>query len=124
MDHKNLITLLNIFKNRPYHLYKFLLENNALNNEFLEKICKNEKLSDIDLVKMSEESKYFSNISEMKKYYNSFVEDLDTLKSKKSSKDLEIEINKMLDESILSENYEESTRIRDYMIENKMKRIK
>ncbi len=124
MDYRNLITILNIFKGRPYHLSQFLIENNALSKDFLDRICKNKKISNIDLLKMSEDNQYFNNISEMKSYYNSLVEDLNILKNKNSQKDLEIEINKMLDQSILSENYEESSRLRDYMIKNKIKRIK
>ena len=42
---KNLITLLKIFKNRPYHLSKYLLDNSAFDNSFLNKIKNSDKLS-------------------------------------------------------------------------------
>ncbi len=35
---RNLITLLKLFKNRPYHLSKYLLDNSAFNKDFLRKI--------------------------------------------------------------------------------------
>ena len=41
---KSLVVLLKMFKNRPYHLAKYLIENSALNNEFINKLTKSDKL--------------------------------------------------------------------------------
>ena len=45
--HKNLILLLKLFKNRPYHLSKYLLDNDAFTEDFLNKIKVSDKLSNI-----------------------------------------------------------------------------
>ena len=87
-NYKNLLTILKIFKNRPNHLSKFLLENKALTKEFLDKIENNDKLSNINLSKIGEDHFYFSNISEMKSYYASLVDDLELMNSKKDRESL------------------------------------
>ncbi len=118
---KNLLILLRIFKNRPNHLSKFLLDNKAFTEDFLKKIESNEKLSNINPSKIGEDHFYFSNISEMKSYYTSLVEDLDLMKSKKDRESLKHDLQLMIEKAILEENYEEAARIRDFMISNKLK---
>ncbi len=120
-NHKNLITLLKIFKNRPNHLSRFLLDNKAFTEEFLSKISSNDKLSDINLSKIGDNSFYFSNISEMKVFYSSLVEDLDIMKSKKDRDVLKKDLLDLISKAIDEENYEEAARIRDFMISNKLK---
>lgn len=120
-NYKNLLTLLKIFKNRPNHLSRFLLENNALTEDFLSKIEENEKLSNVNPSKIGDDHFYFSNISEMKSYYASLVEDLDNLKSKKDEESLKMDLLEMINIALLEENYEEAARIRDFMIHNKLK---
>jgi hypothetical protein len=120
-NYKNLITLLNAFKNRPNHLSRFLLENKAFTDEFLSKIESNEKLSNINLSKIGDESFYFSNITEMKSFYSSLVEDLELIKSKKDKETLKKDLLELLSKAILNEDYEEAARIRDFMIFNKLK---
>ena len=44
--YRNLVILLKMFKNRPYHLAKYLIENSALTNEFIKKVSENSKLSE------------------------------------------------------------------------------
>ena len=53
---KNLISFLKLFQNRPFHLAKYLLENNGLNDEFIDKITKSEKLNFL-----RKSSKYFKS---------------------------------------------------------------
>ncbi len=120
-DYKNLLTLLRMFKNRPNHLSKFLIENNALNKHFLDRIENSDKLSNINLSKTGDSHYYFTNISEMKAYYVSLVDDLELIKTKKSREDLKKYLIECLNVSILGEDFEEAARIRDFMVINKLK---
>jgi hypothetical protein len=43
----NLVTLLKTFKNRPYHLAKYLIENSALSDEFKKNILSNDKIKEL-----------------------------------------------------------------------------
>lgn len=115
--HRNLISLLKIFKNRPYHLSKYLIDNNAFNKEFIQKIENSAKLGDINQF----EQKYFSNISQMEDFYNSLLEETKT-NLKKSKKELTIELNKRLNVLIQEEKYEEAAALRDFMVQNGIKK--
>lgn len=115
--HRNLISLLKIFKNRPYHLSKYLIDNNALNKDFIQKIKNSEKLTDINQFAQ----KYFSNISQMEDFYNSLLEETRT-NIKKSKKELSIELNNRLNALIQEEKYEEAAALRDFMAQNGIKK--
>lgn len=117
-DYKNLLAILKLFRNRPSHLAKFLIDNKAFKLEFLEKIENSEKLSNINKSDL-----HFNTISEMNDYYNSLVDDLDKMRDKKTKKELELDFNSRLMLAIESENYEEASRIRDYMKKNKIRKI-
>jgi hypothetical protein len=112
--YEKLIKLLSLFKNRPYHLAKYLITNSALNEDFIE------KLKDSKISELKSENINFLTIEEMEIYYQSLI--VSNIEEK-SKEDIEIELNKKLDESIISENYEEATRIRDYMRLKNIKRI-
>lgn len=116
--HKNLISLLKIFKNRPYHLSKYLIDNNAFDKLFIQKIENSIKLSDINQF----DQKYFSSISQMEDFYNSLLEENKT-NLKKSKKELTIELNKRLNVLIQEEKYEEAAALRDFMIQNGIKKV-
>jgi hypothetical protein len=120
-SYQNLITLLKIFKNRPYHLAKFLIENSAFDNKFINNILNNSKLSDIsqDDSKINENFN-FLNISEMNDFYDSLIDDKELLN--KSKKDLEVEFNLKLDNLIKLEKFEEAAYIRDVMKRKNIKR--
>ena len=45
--YKNLITILKLFKNRPYHLAKYLIENDAFNDSFNKRLLESDKLNEI-----------------------------------------------------------------------------
>jgi hypothetical protein len=45
--YKNLIYILKLFKNRPYHLAEYLIENEAFNERFLKKLLESDKLSEM-----------------------------------------------------------------------------
>jgi protein-arginine kinase activator protein McsA len=59
----------------------------------------------------------------MRKYYSSLVDDLENLKRKKTKEELTEELNEKLKFAIESENYEEASRIRDYMKVNNIQKL-
>lgn len=116
---RNLIALFKLFKNRPYHLSKYLLDNSAFNTNFLEKIKNSEKLSGIS---DNELPAFFQNISQMEDFYNSLLEE-SRLPVKLSKKDLSGELNNRLNQLIKEEKYEEAAALRDYMALKGIKKI-
>jgi hypothetical protein len=80
--YKNLVSLLKLFKNRPYHLAKYLIDNSAFNKTFVNKVLKSEKLNEFseDKIESINTSVYFVNISQMEDFYNSLLEELKTQK--------------------------------------------
>ena len=115
----NLISLFKLFKNRPYHLTKYLLDNSAFTKEFLEKIDKSSKLSSVS---ENEIQSYFGNINQMEDFYNSLLEE-SKLPMKLSKKDIAEELNKKLSQFIKEERYEEAAALRDYMLQYGIKKI-
>jgi len=109
-----LINLLIKFKNRPYHLAKFLMDNSAFNKTFLNKLVKSDKL------KNETNDNYICDISQLEDYHNSLLE----TKNSKSIEELTKELNDKLDEMIQSENFEEAAKLRDVMIKKSIKRLK
>jgi len=120
--YRNLVILLKMFKNRPYHLAKYLIENSALTNEFIKKVSENSKLSEEE--NKSKQPIYFLDIGKMNDYYSSFTDDIKLLESGKSLFEIETELNEKLNKFLFEEKYEEAARLRDYMAKNKIKRIK
>jgi predicted ATPase len=111
---QNLITLLKSFKNRSYHLAKYLLDNDALSDSFMKKISKKElKLLKNDII--------FKDIHQMNDYYNSLIET--DREKEKTKEEIIIELNDKLDCLIKEEKYEEAIYIRDYMIKNNIPRF-
>jgi hypothetical protein len=123
--YRNLVILLKMFKNRPYHLAKYLIENSALSNDFIKKVVENEKL--INLSEEDNQNKppvYFLDIGKMNDHYNSFTDEIKLLERGKTAMEIEAELNEKLDKLLFDEKYEDAARVRDYMIKNKIKRIK
>lgn len=114
----NLIALFKLFKNRPYHLTKYLLENSAFSKDFLEKIKKSSKLTNVS---ENEFPSFFNNITQMEDFYNSLLEE-SKLPMRVSKKELFEELNKRLTECIRDERYEEAAALRDYMIQYGIKK--
>jgi cysteinyl-tRNA synthetase len=119
----SLVSLLKIFKNRPYHLSKYLIENNAFNSDFINRLVKSDKLRKISESENASNKSYFANISQMNQFYNSFVDDIDQI-SEKSIEELTKDLNKKLDEFVKLEKFELASKIRDYMLKNGIKRLK
>lgn len=127
--YKNLVILLKMFKNRPYHLAKYLTDNSAFNQKFINKILESDKLK--DMAKEEDESNvnmtiiptHFNDINQMNDFYNSIVDDIKLSSKERSMEETTNAINTKLDNCIKNENFEDAARIRDYMIRNGIKRI-
>lgn len=128
--YRSLVILLKMFKNRPYHLAKYLVENSALTEEFIQKLKKSDKLKELNEEEKTSEQKllpvpvpvYFLDISHMENFYNSFIDDIKQLSKEKNLEEITKELNNKLDELIKQEKYEEAARVRDYMNRNNIKR--
>ena len=121
--YRNLIAILKLFKNRPYHLAKYLIENNAFDDKFIKKLLDSNKLNELgkDESKALVKAVYFVDISHMSDFFNSFT--TDSQFKNKTDEDMIKEINHRLDECLRLEKYEDAIRIRDYMTKNNIKRI-
>ena len=120
--YRNLVILLKMFKNRPYHLSKYLIDNSALTDDFMSKISENGKLSGLS-GEEKQKGPYFLDIGKMNDYYTSFS-DVNISESNHSREEIETYLNAKLESLIDNEKYEEAARLRDHMVKNKIKRIK
>ena len=102
-----LIKLLKLFQNRPNHLAKYLIDNNAFNEIFIKNIINSKKLDDIENILPD-----FKNIEEINNFFNFFD---DSYKSKKKQEKSLEELTEKLEEYIKAENYEDAIRIRNYI---------
>lgn len=118
----NLLALLKEFKNRPYHLAKYLIDNEALSDKFIKKICESEELN-IRNERSNNNSipHYFLDIAHMTDYFNSFMDG--SQPKVKSVMSITRELNSKLDQCLKEDKYEDAIRIRDYMIKHNIKRI-
>jgi excinuclease UvrABC helicase subunit UvrB len=129
--YRSLVIMLKMFKNRPYHLAKYLVENSALTEDFIKKIKNSDKLKEMNEDEKSSEQKllpvpvpvYFVDISQMENFYNSFIDDIKQLSKEKSIEEITKDLNKKLNDLIKQEKYEEAARVRDYMMRNNIERI-
>ena len=119
--YQNLLVVLKLFQNRPHHLTKFLIDNDAMCPDFLSKISDSDKLSDMARDGIKDNHLHFNTISDMQNYYNSLVDDLENLKRKKTPEELLVELQEKLRIAIDNEDFEEACRIRDYMKINNIK---
>lgn len=124
---KNLVILLKMFKSRPYHLAKYLIENSALNSDFINKLINSDKLKKISDDnsddRLSVTPVYFVNINQMNDFYESFIDDISQASKEKSLEEVTKDINQKLDHLIKDDKFEEASRIRDYMMRNGIKRL-
>lgn len=123
--YNNLVAFLKMFKNRPNHLAKYLLDNSAVNKEFLKRISNSDQLKSLSTNDEKLTSPiYFADINKMNDYYNSFTDDIKKLNKGKTPEEIEDEMNDKLNSLIFNEKYEDAARLRDYMQRNKIKRNK
>ena len=116
--YRNLVEFLKLFKNRPYHLAKFLVEKKALNDKFKKDLLESNKLSNID--EKNQRLNNFTSISEMEDYLQSIFEKEEYNKDNKE--EMEVKLNKKLNELIKLEKYEDAACLRDYMVMQGFKR--
>jgi hypothetical protein len=119
---RNLITFLKLFKNRPYHLSKYLLDNSAFNKDFLRKIDKSFKLNELSNKCSNSDLESFNNLNQMDDFYNSLLEEMNEIVIHDKSINLTIILNEKLDALIKEEKYEEAAALRDYMLSMNIKR--
>lgn len=119
---KNLICFLRMYQNRPLHLAKYLSKNNYLKENFVDDITNSKKLLELshryDVGELP--NIYFMNFKEMLKFFENISNDynLDGINTEK----IKEELNTKLDELVKTERYEEAIKVRDFMIQNNIKR--
>lgn len=118
--YRNLYLLLKVFKNRPFHLAKYLLDNKALNDSFLKKVAESDKIKNLSEI---DENKYFSDINQMNDFFNNLTNDTKKLGFTKSDEEISKELSDKLNTLLKEEKYEEAAILRDYMFFNNIKRI-
>jgi excinuclease UvrABC helicase subunit UvrB len=121
-DQSNLINLFKLFKNRPNHLVRFLLDNDALNDKFLNRVKNNMNLSND--IQESDLNKSFDSIEDMKDHFSLFINDVEISKKKKTKEELIEELTLKIKDAVDNEDYEEAARVRDYMVRNNLKKNK
>ena len=122
--YRNLVILLKMFKNRPFHLAKYLIENSALNEDFIKKLSDSEKLKEFSEDDELKSKTLFLDISQMNDYYNSLTDDIKKIGVAKTPEEIAEALNQKLESLILEEKYEDAARLRDYMFRNNIKRIR
>jgi protein-arginine kinase activator protein McsA len=119
--YKNLIILFELFNNRPHHLAKYLIENSALDENFMKNIEKSKKLNDISNLENTNHShilENFKSIREIDDFYDSIIEN-----SERDINRITIDLNRRLKDLLEFENYEEAAKLRDYMRRKNIKKI-
>ena len=116
----NLVILLKLFNERPNHLAKYLIKNNALTEEFKFLVLNSDKL---DNIKPINEQLDFSDFNEMYSYFDKLIENND-LSNKLNLDPLSpIELNDRLSKLLEEEMFEDAAKLRDYMEKNNIKII-
>lgn len=111
----NFIRITKLFKNKPNYLTKFLIDNLAFSDEFIENVVSSEFLNKLNR-KNTMNKKDFVSFNEMNEFFNSI------LKEKISDIDkAETEFNYKLLSLINDEKFEEAAKVRDYMVKNNIK---
>ena len=116
---ENLVNFFKLFKNRPHHLTRFLLDQDALTDKFLKKINNNQRLSELESFDINES---FNSIDEMKDHFSLYINDVEINSKKKTKEEIVAELIQRIKDAVENENYEEAAKIRDYMIRNNLKK--
>lgn len=122
--YRNLVLLLKMFKNRPFHLAKYLIDNSALKDDFIKKLSDSDKLKELSEDDELKSKTLFLDINQMNDYYNSLTDDVKKIGVAKTPEEIAEALNQKLESLILEEKYEDAARLRDYMFRNKIKRIR
>lgn len=118
-ENDNIIIFLKLFKNRPYHLAKYLIDNSAFNKNFINKLNKSDVLNKLK-EDIETDDVYFMDISQMDDYYSSLLESSKNKNNDEICKELNIKLNDL----IKQEKFEEAAKLRDYMTKKSIKRLK
>jgi len=108
-DYEKLAKFLRFFINRPNHLAKYLIENDALRKEFLSKLS----ISDCEDMEKKLATSCFLDVEHMKCFYNKLIGQ--STSQNFSEENLFQQLEKELNDSIKEERYEDAIRIRDYL---------
>ena len=120
--YKNFVTLLKLFKNRPYHLAKYFIQNDAIKEDFLSKIVNSDRLRNLKEDEFSE--KIFLDINQINDFFNSLTLEVKKLSMFKTDDEIKVDLNNKLTELLKEEKYEEAAILRDYMFINGIKKLK
>ena len=110
-NYKNLSKFLKFFINRPNHLARYLIDNDALSNDFLKKL---NSFEDTELDENNLISVYFLDIDQMNNFFKNLIENK-KISSVEKNENLYKELEKELENCIIEERYEDAIRIRDYL---------
>lgn len=119
--YQNLIFILKQFRNRPHHLSRYFIDNNAFNEEFINKISNSEQIENMTNSGHNMSATFFKDISEMAEYFNSMSSV--SKPAKRSVEDITQEYNEKMEKYIREERYEEAVKLRDYMNKSGIERI-
>jgi protein-arginine kinase activator protein McsA len=125
----NLIIILKLFKNKPQYLIKFLLENNAFNEDFLRKVFDSVELNRLRTLNEDEEEEceedlfgdipHFKSIDDMNQYFKNIISNGYSLDEDNIYEKLNVELRNtlvtQLRKAIAEERYEDAADIRDRM---------
>jgi excinuclease UvrABC helicase subunit UvrB len=117
---RNLVNFLKLFKDRPYHLANYLIDNYAISSSFINKILNSDKLKNFK----EQSDTYFYDIAEMEDFFNSFIDIKELKTNKKNIEKITKDVNDKMNNFIKEEKFEDAVQLRDYMIKNRIKRIK
>jgi excinuclease UvrABC helicase subunit UvrB len=115
-----LVNFLKLFKDRPYHLANYLIDNYAISSSFINKILNSDKLKNFK----EQPDTYFYDIAEMEDFFNSFIDIKELKTNKKNIEKITKDVNDKMNNFIKEEKFEDAVQLRDYMIKNRIKRIK
>jgi protein-arginine kinase activator protein McsA len=110
LKYNKLVKFLKFFINRPNHLARYLIENDALKKEFISKLSNDDNYEDLE---NKIKSVYFTDLDQMKSFFDKLINSKST--DLITEKNLLIELEKELQVSIQQERYEDAIRIRDYL---------
>lgn len=116
--YNRLLILITLFKNRPHHLVKYIINNSILSESFIDKLLNSDKIKNLTQVDIETTNK-FTNITQIEDFYTSLITDIES----GDKKEIENKLNKKMDNLIKEERFESAAKLRDYMKRKGIKRI-
>ncbi len=103
--YRNFVILLKMFKNRPFHLAKYLIENSALTEDFIKKVMNSSSLKELIDSNDPKQKNLFLDINQMNKYFNSLTDDIKRIGNSKNPEEIAAALNEKLETLIYLNNY-------------------